>query len=89
MRTIYRYPLRVTDVQTITGPGLDQIVSVDNRRSELEVWGEVNTAEIDVTWKVYVVGTGNSADHVVWADHVGHVIDGPFVWHVYARRDEA
>lgn len=82
MRTIYRYPLRVTDVQTITGPGLGRVVAVDNRRGELEVWAEVDTHDVEMTRSVIIVGTGNPIPPGA-GRHVGHYIDGPFVWHIY------
>ena len=34
MRTIYRYPLAITDVQTIEAPGLIEFLSVDGSRSD-------------------------------------------------------
>lgn len=85
MRTVYRYPLLVTDVQTITGPGLSRVIAVDNRRGELEAWAEVDDAQPVDSRRVYVVGTGNPRMHDSDADYIGHVIDGPFVWHVYAE----
>lgn len=86
MRTIYRYPLRVTDHQTVTGPGLSRVVSVDNRRGELEVWAEVDTSQPSRTIDVVIVGTGNPmAGRVEDCAYVGHVIDGQFIWHIYAE----
>lgn len=82
MRTIYRYPLRLAEVQTITGPGLGRIVAVGNSRGELEVWAEVDTHDMEMVRTVTIVGTGNEIPHGA-GRHVGHVIDGPFVWHIY------
>lgn len=85
MRTIYRYPLRVTDVQSITGPGLSRVIAVDNRRGELEVWAEVDDAQPERTATIRIVGTGNPRMHDSDVPYVGHVIDGPFIWHIYAE----
>lgn len=60
MRTIFKYRLQVTDVQTIEVPRLSTPVLVACRGGDLNVWMEVpDTDAPTVTRIIWVFGTGH------------------------------
>ena len=91
MIAIWRQELALVEKQEITAPGLRRIVAIDNRRKrvdEIEAWFEVDTDAEDRTLEVYIVGTGHEVPEAVtrgWEQtYLGHLIDGPWVWHLYS-----
>lgn len=82
---VFKYPLRVTDVQTVPLPVAARPLSVQIQRTtdDLTLWALVSDAAPVVPREVYVVGTGRPADHVVGCDFLGTLQDGPLVWHVF------
>ena len=95
MITVYRYPLAITDVQTIEAPGLIEFLSVDGSRSDyrmnadVEMWALVNTSMPMRHYEVRIVGTGNPFPPQIGSDwlHLGHALthNGAYVWHVWAN----
>lgn len=85
MKTIYKYTLDKTDRQEIPIPFEALILSVKVQNGRICVWAEVDTDNDNIPWTFWVVGTGNPIpdDCVVGGNHIGSVLDGPFVWHVY------
>jgi hypothetical protein len=93
MKTIYKYPLELTDRQAVSMPIGSKILSVDNQNGTICVWAEVDS---DVPHNRYysfrIVGTGNPIDFTTKPNEtvrpynfLGTVIMNPFVWHVYRR----
>ena len=84
MRTIWKYPFRVTDDVTLDdvpeGARILPHVSAV-RPTELVVWAEVDTDAPLTRRHLLVVGTGNPMPKV--GAYVGTTMAGPFVWHVY------
>lgn len=59
---IYKYPLVVTDVQTVLLPIGARVLSVQDQGSwdgALALWAVVDAHQQSVERKVYIVGTGN------------------------------
>ncbi len=73
MITVYKYPLVVTDEQTIEAPDDVQWLSVASQGPLLFVWALVDTERPKVQHRFVIVGTGNPADHVVGLRHLGQV----------------
>ena len=92
MRAIYRQPIEITDEQTLVAPGAGEVLSVEDRRGEPEVWYTVDTQAPARSLVVWVVGTGNPIpeDCQKHGHYVGHflAVGGSFVGHVYASRNE-
>ena len=88
MIAIWRQELALVEKQEIIAPGLRRIVAIDNKRGGIEAWFEVDTDAEDRTLEIYIVGTGHEVPEAVtrgWEQtYLGHVIDGPFVWHLYS-----
>jgi len=60
-RTIHKYELEITDVQTIEMPVGSEILSIQEQRDHLVLWAIVYNDVLDQLepHKFYVVGTGN------------------------------
>lgn len=87
MRTIWKNHLQITDSQDIAVPTGATPLTAMIQGGRLTVWYHVPDTEADISWvHISVVGTGNPIDpEVDLGQHVGSVINGPFVWHVYWR----
>lgn len=84
MRTIYKYPLDLTDSQILHLPSSAKPLSVQLQGEQLCMWAEVNTGvggrkEVVIT----IVGTGHPIPPGA-VHYLGTVQQGQFVWHVYA-----
>lgn len=85
MRTIWKFPLKITDYQWIEVPLESEILSVQSQHGQLCLWAEVDSDSSKSRWTVYVIGTGNPLPEM-HGTHVGSVIMNPFVWHVYVSK---
>ena len=94
MTTIWKYDLDVTDIQKVSMPmgAMPLHVAIQNPNSGVErtiqLWAAVDPARPKEDRLFAVVGTGNPAPEPDDAEYVGSVIDGPFVWHVFAESEE-
>lgn len=86
MKTIYKYPLTLTDRQQIRLPRDAQILDVQIQGGQLMLWALLDDDATPHARNVCVVGTGRLAGHVVDMDHVATVQAGEFVWHVFAEK---
>jgi len=86
MKTVYKYELQLTDYQRITVPcaGLSDILQVGlDPKGQLCIWCLVQThATLTETYDIFIVGTGNPVPNEAKI-HLGSVVQGPFVWHVF------
>lgn len=81
-KKVFKYSLPVEDgPHTLTVPEYCAPVHVAMQHNRITIWAEVFPDNPMVERVFFVHGTGHSinADH----DHVGTVLDGSFVWHVY------
>lgn len=88
MKTVYKYPLRLADVQAIRGRGLGKVLmgGFDSNR-QLSVWVEADTDVPDVEIMLAIVGTGHPRPAADEGIYVNSIIDGAFVWHLYQYLD--
>ena len=83
MRTIYKYPIEITDSQEIEMP-----ISAEPIHAGLDpqgtpcVWAKVRTDNKKDSVTIYVVGTGNPIPRMA-RKHIGSFNQGPFVWHIF------
>ena len=83
MKTIYKYPIKITDEQEITMPqGAKVIHAGRDPEGTPCVWAQVDTEAKPEPVSILVYGTGNPMKYEPLA-HVGSFNQGPFVWHVY------
>jgi len=90
MRTIYKYPLKYTESQSINLPLDSQILLFDIQKVDTDeigtptLWCLVDPEQPDEERKFLLVGTGAQ---VPWkVHHIGTVLSKPFVWHLFEKR---
>lgn len=86
MMTIWKFPISIIDEQTVDMPIGAKILSVKMRDGTICIWAIVDTNAKNEQRKIGIVGTGN----LFWCfncDFLGTVIDGPFVWHVFIKKE--
>ena len=84
MRTIYKYPIEITDEQTITMPECAEIIHVGlDPQGTPCIWAEVITERSLRPYDVIVAGTGHPLPAGARNNHVGSFVQGSFVWHVF------
>lgn len=84
MRTIWKFPLRLEDIQTVMMPGGAVILSVQAQHGVICIWAIVETTAIKTTRSFSILGTGHDASFPVSSlKFLGTVLMGAFVWHVF------
>lgn len=87
MRTVWKFPLEVTDLQEIAMPQGAEILHVGNQFpvnvSTLDLWAIVDPNAPVVARKLAIHGTGHPV--MEGGTHIGSVITagGALVWHVF------
>lgn len=84
MKTVYKYRIRVTDVQTLKMPmgwkplhvGIDPI-------GDFCLWALVDTEALELEQDIYVHGTGHPVGEN--EEYIGSDVQGRFVWHVFRQ----
>lgn len=84
MKTIYKYPIEITDYQTIKIPINAKIIHTGLDPHGIPcLWAMVDlTNNQTQTITIYVVGTGNPIPNNV-RQHIGSFNQGLFVWHIF------
>jgi hypothetical protein len=84
--TIYKYSLRITDVQSVKAPRGTRWLSAQMQNGRLCVWATVDPNQPDESHLIRIIGTGNPFPAAAQSGmvFVGTVQDAPFVWHVFA-----
>ena len=84
MTTIWKYPLDITDEQTIEIPRTHKFLTVQTQDGQICLWALVNEDEPTIEKRIAVYGTGHPIPV-----HCGHYLgtaqtaEGLFVWHVF------
>lgn len=86
---IYKYPLTqdFTAVQTVIMPAGAQVLHVGEQHGMLCVWAMVRQDATPVNYKFFVLGTGQSIDHLEFdVKFLGSVqMSTGLVWHVFYK----
>jgi hypothetical protein len=84
MKTIYKYPIKITDEQEIIMPqGAEVIHAGLDPQGTPCVWAQVDTKAEPEPVSILVYGTGHQMQFEP-LKHVGSFIhEGCFVWHVF------
>ena len=83
MKTIYKYPIKITDSQEVEMPVNSEAIhaGLDSQGTPC-IWAAVDNQNDVESVTVLVVGTGNPIpDCARW--HVGSFNQGPLVWHIF------
>lgn len=80
MRTIHKYPLKMTNVAIAEMPRDAKVIAVEEQTGTLCLWAEVDDSESMMVPQAFrVVGTG----HQLCGDEGRHIGSAALVWHVY------
>jgi hypothetical protein len=79
---IWKYPLVITDVQTLTVPIGARFISAAVQDGTPVVWAEVNETGPKVDVRIEIIGTGNPVAPAR-RQFIGTILMDPFVWHIY------
>jgi len=91
MRTVYKYPLDLADVQEVRLPRASEILHVGEQDGSLFLWAWVNTSEPRESVTIALCGTGHPAPEPLEARHIGSVVmlGDRLVWHFFQVGDAA
>lgn len=83
---IFKYPLLITDEQTIMMPENALIISVATQYGEVCVWALVSPEMPRKPVVVRVIGTGHEMPSMRGMKFVGSIMmhEGSLVWHIFA-----
>lgn len=81
--TIYKFPLRVTPVQTVEVPAGAKFLSLQLQGGRPTMWCQVNSLAPPCAVHICMVGTGRALQDG-FEHYLGTVHDDLFVWHYYA-----
>lgn len=88
-KTIWKFPIVITDLQTVPLPDGAKVLTVAEQRGDLCLWAEVNpdAPKVKRTFEVFGTGHPMHTDMGVERGYVGtaQTEGGSFVWHVYER----
>lgn len=81
--TIWKFPIEITDRQTVLMPGESSVLSAGlDPAGEPCLWALVKPGAPEAQVAVRVVGTGHPIDKIPYR-YVGSFVDGHCVWHVF------
>lgn len=87
MKTIWKYPLAITDEQTIRMPIGANILSVQFQGDALCLWAMVDSTIPKEGRHIQIHGTGHDCYDVSSAKYIGTALQPgvPLVWHVFEK----
>ena len=81
---VYKYPILLTETQTIMVPGYRRLLSVQLQDDRICLWYEINEDhENDTEIVLHIVPTGGDRDIEDDWHHLETIQMGSLVWHVY------
>ena len=82
MKTIYKYPIEITDEQVVEMPVYARILGVQMQGDNVNIWALVDTELHTMSVKIRVLAKGNPIAAGLQLRYIGTVC-GVFVWHVF------
>lgn len=84
MKTIWKFPLRITDEQWVSMPRGARVLSVQMQGDQACVWAIVESAATQEMRRLVILGTGNPiGDSGETLTFIGTFQQPPFVWHLF------
>ena len=87
MKTIYKYPIEITDEQTVSMPVGGQVLSAQMQGTHLCIWALVEAGNFNCNRRVRIFGTGNPVELDNNWKFVDSVQERIFVWHVFVESE--
>lgn len=93
MPRIWKFPLQLTDEQSIKAPAMTEWLHVTMQNHVPTIWGLVDHNADTTEYIVHIFGTGQDVPELLGnttaADaYLGTAMDDPFVWHVFVEDGE-
>jgi len=87
-QAVWKFPLKITDRQTVPMPVGAKILCAQIQQGELCLWAEVDTRCGNLAREIWIFGTGHPIRNAFSLRYIGTVqqFDGGLVWHVYERK---
>lgn len=81
---IWKYPLAITDLQSVMMPVGAEILTVQMQGSQLCLWAKVNTVAVPKARRIEIAGTGHPIPDV-GRRYISTVqqLGGSLIWHVF------
>ena len=83
MTTIWKFPLRLEDKQTVRIPQDAVVLSVQDQFGGMVLWAMVNDTNKQVDRAIYIFDTGEELAPDLDATYVGTVQQGRYVAHIF------
>lgn len=85
MKTIWKFPIEITDEQTVSAPCNWRPLSAQVQHGEACIWAMVDDQEPKVSQTVYVNGTGHPIKHNGTFLGTIQIAGGQLVFHVFVE----
>ena len=83
-RTIYKYPLRLTEKQNVLIPLHSRLISVKSINDQLYLYAMIDPEQTRTdNVEILIYGTGHVFDSLLSFNHLETVVEHGFVWHVF------
>lgn len=86
MKTIYKFPIAITDDQAVLMPASADILSAQFQGDTLCLWALLDTTEKKTARLIYIFGTGHPVPRRTDLRFIDTVQAGRLVWHVFELR---
>lgn len=83
MRTIYKYPLEITDHQEISIHAGAELLDIQVQNGSIYLWCMVNPNQSMRKYYFRVLGTGQPIESEFNVPYLATVQTGRFVWHIF------
>lgn len=86
MKTIYKYPLKITDIQSVEIPEFAKLLTVQTQHGELYLWALVETSNWMRLRKIVILGTGNPIAENDELSYISSVkMLETLIWHIFEK----
>lgn len=87
MKSIWKYPLHLTDSQYFEIPAGAKPLCIHLQKGTPTVWFEVNLANSKKSREILIIGTGRMISQIERFTYLGSFLtnEDDFVWHVYVE----
>lgn len=82
---VWKFPLEIKDLQHLHVPRGAKVLSCGrDANGQICIWFLVSPNRPKHIRAIRIVGTGNPFDAADMHTFAGSIVDGPFVWHIFA-----
>lgn len=88
-KVVYKYPLKVLGVQTVTLPGMHEILTIQEQNGMPQLWALVDTESTFTSERtILIAGTGYELPVDKYLDYIStfQLHGGSLVFHVFVIR---